>query len=83
MMFPAKMKSGMASSEKLSTPLFIFCIVIKVIWSHVRDDIAVTIDATTILTEIGQLKNNNNPNTANKIIVVSTILLIPHSLLQS
>ena len=31
MMFPARINRGMARREKLSTPLFIFCMVIKVI----------------------------------------------------
>ena len=46
-----------------------------------RVDIAVTMEDTIILTEIGQLKNSKIPKTANKTTVVSPILMI-HSLLQ-
>ena len=70
----------MASREKLSTPLFIFCMVIKVIWSQDRLEMAVTMEAITMLTEIGQLRNSRMPNTANRMTVVSPIL-ITHSLL--
>ena len=70
----------MASREKLSTPLFIFCMVMKVIWSQDRLETAVTMDAITMLTEIGQLRNSRMPNTANRMTVVSPIL-ITHSLL--
>ena len=71
----------MASREKLSTPLFIFCMVMKVIWSQDRLETAVTMDAITMLTEIGQLRNSRMPNTANRMNVVSPIL-ITHSLLR-
>lgn len=71
----------MASREKLSTPLFIFCMVMNVIWSQDRLEMAVTMDAITMLTEIGQLRNSRMPNTANRMTVVSPIL-ITHSLLR-
>ena len=81
MMLPARMKRGMASREKLSTPLFIFCMVMNVIWSQDRLEMAVAMDAITMLTEIGQLRNSRMPNTANRMTVVSPIL-ITHSLLR-
>ena len=73
--FPAKINNGTANNEKLSTPVFIFCIVINVIWSHESDDIAVTIDDTTMLTEIGTPKKSKTPKTTNNIIVVIAILI--------
>ena len=78
MMFPARMNRGTASREKLSTPEFIFCIVIKVIWSQDRVDMAVTIDDATMLMEIGTPRNSSTPNTANRITVVMVILICLH-----
>ena len=78
MMLPARMNRGTASREKLSTPEFIFCIVIKVIWSQDRVDMAVTIDDATMLMEIGTPRNSSTPNTANRITVVMVILICLH-----
>ena len=72
---PARINSGTARSEKLSIPLFIFCIVINVICSQDSEESAATIDETTMLTEIGQPKNSKIPKIANKITVIKPILI--------
>ena len=82
--FPASTKSGIASREKLSTPLFIFCMVIKVIWSQERLEAAATMDEITMPTEIGQPKKSRAMKTANRIIVVRPKLIAqipPYSIL--
>ena len=76
MMLPARMKRGTASREKDSTPEFIFCMVIKVIWSQDRVDMAVTMEETTMLMEMGTPKNSSTPNTAKRITVVSVMLIV-------
>ena len=76
MMFPARINRGMARREKLSTPLFIFCMVIKVIWSQDRVDMAVTMEETTMLMEMGTPKNSSTPNTAKRRTVVSVMLIV-------
>ena len=40
--------------------------VIKVIWSQDRVDMAVTMEETTMLMEMGTPKNSSTPNTAKK-----------------
>ena len=75
-MLPARMKRGTASRENDSTPEFIFCMVIKVIWSQDRVDMAVTMEETTMLMEMGTPKNSSTPNTAKRITVVSVMLIV-------
>ena len=65
----------MARSEKLSTPEFIFCIVMNVIWSQESVDITVTMEETIMLTEIGTPRNSSTPNTINSRAVVTPILI--------
>ena len=78
MMLPARINSGTASRENDSTPEFIFCIVIKVIWSQDRVDMAVTIEDATMLMEMGTPRNSSTPNTAKRITVVMVILICLH-----
>ena len=66
MMLPARMKRGTASREKDSTPEFIFCMVIKVIWSQDRVDMAVTMEETTMLMEMGTPKNQQHAEHSKK-----------------
>lgn len=50
--------------------------VIKVIWSQDRVDMAVTMEETTMLMEMGTPKNSSTPNTAKRITVVSVMLIV-------
>ena len=83
MILPARIKSGTAKSEKLSTPVFIFCSTMKLTWSKFNEVRPVTAAASTIETLIGTLKASKKKKTANKTTAVKAIdiLLLLCSLL--
>ena len=75
MMLPARMKRGMASRLKLSTPLFIFCMMMKMTWSQGRFIRVVAREETTIPTEMGTPRKSRTKKIPNRTRTESKIFI--------
>ena len=76
MILPASMNKGTARREKLSTPLFIFCMTMKLVWSQGRFTRVVAMEEIAILMEIGQPRISNTAKTPNNTRAVIAIFIL-------